>query len=83
MCGIGPGITFALDLLGGSPAVRVGLVPCAVGGTALAEWQPGSSCYDNMVPLPTNIKPEVALQGSDQNKRSQQPCCSCSGPARR
>lgn len=46
-CGVGPGMSFA-------NAVRervglVGLVPCAVGGTAIKEWARGDHLYENMV----------------------------------
>lgn len=46
-CGVGPGMAFA-------NAVRqrvgvVGLVPCAVGGTAIKEWARGQPLYVNMV----------------------------------
>lgn len=47
VCGVGPGMSFA-------NAVRervgvVGLVPCAVGGTAIKEWARGEHLYDTMV----------------------------------
>lgn len=46
-CGVGPGMAFA-------NAVRahlgeVGLVPCAVGGTKIKEWERGGALYMNMV----------------------------------
>lgn len=46
-CGVGPGMSFAnavVDRMG-----IVGLVPCAVGGTAIKEWERGSHLYENMV----------------------------------
>ncbi|KAK4563226.1 hypothetical protein RGQ29_005653 [Quercus rubra] len=47
VCGVGPGMSFA-------NAVRervgvVGLVPCAVGGTAIKEWARGEHLYESMV----------------------------------
>ncbi|BAT93906.1 hypothetical protein LR48_Vigan02g240700 [Vigna angularis] len=47
-CGVGPGMAFANAL---RPRVdeEVGLVPCAVGGTALKEWARGEELYENMV----------------------------------
>ncbi|XP_021816051.1 probable carbohydrate esterase At4g34215 [Prunus avium] len=47
VCGVGPGMAFA-------NAVRervgvVGLVPCAVGGTAIKEWARGEHLYESMV----------------------------------
>lgn len=46
-CGVGPGMSFA-------NAVKervgiLGLVPCAVGGTAIKEWARGSHLYENMI----------------------------------
>lgn len=28
---------------------RIGLVPCAIGGTAIKEWEKGSTLYKNMI----------------------------------
>ncbi|KAL1812015.1 hypothetical protein DCAR_0624177 [Daucus carota subsp. sativus] len=47
VCGVGPGMSFAnavKDVVG-----EVGLVPCAVGGTAIAEWARGCHLYENMI----------------------------------
>ncbi|CAJ1977385.1 unnamed protein product [Sphenostylis stenocarpa] len=48
VCGVGPGMAFANAL---RPRVgdEVGLVPCAVGGTAIREWARGEELYKNMV----------------------------------
>ena len=47
-------MSFALRLLErgvyGSRS-RIGLVPCAIGGSSIAEWQPGSPNYMQMVRL--------------------------------
>ncbi|XP_030518794.2 probable carbohydrate esterase At4g34215 [Rhodamnia argentea] len=51
-CGVGPGMAFANALRergGGGGAGRVGLVPCAVGGTAIREWARGGHLYESMV----------------------------------
>lgn len=47
-CGVGPGMVFARAVLAttGSP---IGLVPCAVGGTAIREWEKGDKLYEQMV----------------------------------
>lgn len=47
-CGVGPGMVFARAVLAttGSP---IGLVPCAVGGTAIREWEKGEKLYEQMV----------------------------------
>lgn len=47
ICGVGPGMAFAnavKDRVG-----IVGLVPCAVGGTAIKEWEREAHLYENMV----------------------------------
>ncbi|KAG8364234.1 hypothetical protein BUALT_Bualt19G0107000 [Buddleja alternifolia] len=46
-CGVGPGMPFA-----NAAKERVGvigLVPCAVGGTAIKEWARGTELYESMV----------------------------------
>jgi hypothetical protein len=47
--GIGPGMTFGLQLLHHQPGVTVGLVMCAVGGTSIAKWQPGGALYEHCI----------------------------------
>lgn len=47
VCGVGPGMSFAnavKDCVG-----EVGLVPCAVGGSAIKEWARGTHLYENMI----------------------------------
>ncbi|KAL8156536.1 hypothetical protein AgCh_001579 [Apium graveolens] len=48
VCGVGPGMSFAnaviKDVMG-----QVGVVPCAVGGTAIEEWARDSDLYENMI----------------------------------
>ena len=47
VCGVGPGRTFGRLLLEANPGKTVGLIPCAVGGTPIAAWQPGGvDTYD-------------------------------------
>ncbi|WP_046243336.1 sialate O-acetylesterase [Hymenobacter terrenus] len=41
MVGVGPGLAFGMAMADANPDVRIGLVPCAVGGTSIAKWQPG------------------------------------------
>lgn len=43
--GIGPGITFAGDMLKAGDGIKIGLVPCAVGGTPLSRWVKGGDLY--------------------------------------
>lgn len=46
-CGVGPGMSFANAIKDRVEAI--GLVPCAVGGTAIKEWAHGQHLYENMV----------------------------------
>ncbi|KAM1106381.1 hypothetical protein ACFX13_003304 [Malus domestica] len=47
VCGVGPGMAFANKVR--ECAGEVGLVPCAVGGTAIKEWARGEHLYESMV----------------------------------
>ncbi|SEJ04128.1 protein of unknown function [Dyadobacter sp. SG02] len=39
--GVGPGLTFAQEILKKHPGRPIGLIPCAVGGSGIDDWQPG------------------------------------------
>ncbi|HEX6927245.1 MAG TPA: sialate O-acetylesterase [Longimicrobiaceae bacterium] len=41
VAGVGPGLAFARVLVESDPAVVVGLVPTAVGGSPISTWEPG------------------------------------------
>ncbi|RLM70207.1 putative carbohydrate esterase [Panicum miliaceum] len=48
--GVGPGMPFAHAVLaGGKGVAAVGLVPCAQGGTPIANWTQGTELYERMV----------------------------------
>jgi hypothetical protein len=47
--GVGPGLAFATAVAARTPGVRLGLIPCAVGGSAIALWQRGAKLYDQAV----------------------------------
>ena len=46
--GVGPGLAFGEKLLTfeKNKNVKIGLIPCAVGGTSIDMWQPGKDAYD-------------------------------------
>ena len=55
--GVGPGRSFGIAYAEANPGVTVGLVPCAVGGSAITSWVPGgfheqtkSHPWDDMLP---------------------------------
>lgn len=45
VAGVGPGMEFARTLVAADPKITVGLIPCAVGGTALEKWKAGGELY--------------------------------------
>lgn len=44
VAGVGPGLAFAIKMARANPGVKIGLVPCAVGGSPIDVWKPGG--YD-------------------------------------
>lgn len=42
--GAGPGLTFGIAMAQANPQARIGLIPCAVGGSPIEHWLPGA--YD-------------------------------------
>ena len=42
VAGVGPGLTFGKVLADRDELVRIGLIPCAVGGSSISTWQPGA-----------------------------------------
>lgn len=43
--GVGPGLAFAEHLLTANPKTAIGLIPCAVGGSPMSQWQKGAKLY--------------------------------------
>lgn len=41
---VGPGLAFGIGMAEVNPKVKIGLIPCAVGGTSIEQWSPGA--YD-------------------------------------
>lgn len=41
IAGVGLGLSFGIEMADASPGVKIGLVPCAVGGTSIDVWTPG------------------------------------------
>lgn len=72
--GVGPGLAFAESVAASDPKVRVGLVPCAVGGSAIGLWQKGAKLYERALerartalqtttPVKARIRAALWLQG--------------------
>lgn len=49
--GVGPGFAFARTVVEDDPSVHIGLVPCAVGGSALARWEKHGDLYIHTIGL--------------------------------
>ncbi|KAF3956655.1 hypothetical protein CMV_018243 [Castanea mollissima] len=48
--GVGPGMAFANYVLGKDPNFGIiGLVPCAIGGTKISQWEKGTFLYKQMM----------------------------------
>jgi hypothetical protein len=41
IAGVGPGLTFGKTMAESDPEIRIGLIPCAAGGSPIRTWQPG------------------------------------------
>ena len=41
--GVGPGLAFGKRMAAAQPKARIGLIPCAVGGTSIKVWVPGAA----------------------------------------
>lgn len=81
--GVGPGLSFAQALAAHEPDVMIGLIPCAVGGSKVAQWQKGGkrSLYDEALhraklaleqgpPGKTRICGALWLQGESDTKEN-------------
>ncbi len=45
VAGVGPGLAFGVAMADASSGRKIGLIPCAVGGTSINKWLPGA--YDS------------------------------------
>lgn len=61
--GIGLGMSFAVELLKEYPTARIGLLPCAVGGTPLSRWMPGTDLYENTLAITQKALNSGELKG--------------------
>lgn len=42
IAGVGPGLSFGIEMANAHSGAKIGLIPCAVGGTSIDKWQPGA-----------------------------------------
>ena len=61
--GIGPGMSFAEQMIKADSNVTIGLVPCAVGGTPLRRWVKGGDLYENAISLAKVAAKSGVLKG--------------------
>jgi hypothetical protein len=61
--GFGPGTFFAADMLPNYPDGKIGLVPCAVGGTPLSRWVKGADLYENALKKAKAAAPYGVIDG--------------------
>ncbi|MCB1233184.1 MAG: sialate O-acetylesterase [Verrucomicrobiae bacterium] len=47
--GVGPGLAFGQAMAKHDSKARIGLIPCAVGGTRISLWQPGARLYEDAI----------------------------------
>ncbi|MEX2235128.1 MAG: sialate O-acetylesterase, partial [Cyclobacteriaceae bacterium] len=40
--GVGPGLAFGISMAKTDSVVKIGLIPCAVGGSSIDDWRPGA-----------------------------------------
>lgn len=63
IAGVGLGMSFATQLIAEAGMMRIGLVPCAVGGTPLSRWMPGADLYDSSVAIARSALANGNLRG--------------------
>lgn len=68
--GVGPGLAFGKEMAKADPNARIGLIPCAVGGTSITVWVPGKKDkntrthpYDDMLERVKVAKQAGILKG--------------------
>lgn len=62
IAGVGPAISFANEMLAGNSNIKIGLIPCAWGGSPIKVWEPGAT-YLNAHPYDDAIaRTKIALQ---------------------
>jgi hypothetical protein len=54
--GVGPAISFAKEMLGNNKKIKIGLIPCAVGGSPINVWEPGAFYAPNFHPYDDAMK---------------------------
>jgi hypothetical protein len=50
IAGVGPAISFAKEMLGNNKKIKIGLIPCALGGSPIKVWEPKEMYLNNFHP---------------------------------
>lgn len=56
LIGVGPAISFAKEIKGNRKEIRIGLIPCAVGGSPISVWEPGALYSQTFHPYDDALK---------------------------
>lgn len=60
--GVGPGLSFAQAMLEGQKKIKIGLIPCAWGGSTIKVWSPGVKYFENLPYDEAIARAKIALQ---------------------
>ena len=84
IAGVGLGSEFARCVAAAAPQARVGLIPCAFGGTSLDQWKPGAMLYTNAIARAKIAQKNGRLAGIlwHQGEADSAPAKTASYPAR-
>jgi len=70
VAGVGPGLSFGIAMANKNSGHKIGLIPCAIGGTSIDVWKPGAfdketktHPYDDMVIRLQEAEKSGALKG--------------------
>lgn len=63
IAGVSLGSTFGRVIADRDPAIHVGLIPCAVGGTKIDQWKKGGKLYTNAITRARIATEKGTLQG--------------------
>lgn len=60
--GVGPGISFAQAMLEGQKKIKIGLIPCAWGGSPIKVWKSGAKYFENFPYDEAIARAKIAMQ---------------------
>jgi hypothetical protein len=63
VAGVGPGLTFGKTMAEANPKITIGLVPCAVGGSPIEQWQPDAKLFKDALARAKLAAPHGVIKG--------------------